>query len=106
MRPTAGTLMKLDARSSRILDSLPESEARLIRDAAIATDVDAETLELACLRLRNIASRYDEWHKRARLTRARTGDSDSAEAIAERLELVRDALVACRERLRRIQCGD
>lgn len=93
--------MDLDAPARRVLESLPDSEARLIRRSALAPDADDETLRLACLRLRNIAVRYEELAKRARADRRSTADPVSAEELRERVELVRAALAACRERLDR-----
>lgn len=100
--------MELDERTRGILESLPAGEARLIEQSALAPGADDATLETACLRLRNIAVRYEEWHKRARLGRRAGAGDVSPAALAARLELVREALHACRARLaaKRSQRGD
>jgi hypothetical protein len=94
-------LMKLDEHARRVLESLPDGEARLIRRSALAPDADDDTLQLACLRLRNIAVRYEELAKRARADRGATSGTASAEELRDRVELVRAALAVCRERLER-----
>jgi hypothetical protein len=93
--------MELDAHSRDVLATLPVGEARLIEQSALAPDADAATLELACLRLRNIAVRYEEGLKRARSSRRPGIGEEDPSTLSARLQLVCSALAACRARLDR-----
>ncbi|MGK7297195.1 MAG: hypothetical protein ACNS61_15440 [Candidatus Wenzhouxiangella sp. M2_3B_020] len=99
--------MKDKPNPEKALGKLSSSERELV--ASVLDDADRcspEALELARLRLRNIACKYDEQLKRERLATRNGNEMGEVTELQARLELVHAATAAVEARLQEPGASD